>query len=91
MKLQSQINSSQKNEKINPIKISQDSGLNLQNLFINIQNTFMDFKNSIDKLDKENENIFNLKNLIMSKKVYADDIKEKEEEQKILLSNFFFK
>ena len=33
MKLQSQINSSQKNEKINPIKISQDSGLNLQNLF----------------------------------------------------------
>ena len=63
MKLQSQINSSQKNEKINPIEISQDSGLNLQNLFMNIQNTFMDFKNSIDKLDKENENIFNLKNL----------------------------
>ena len=49
--------------KINSINLPQESGLNLQNLFINIQNIFMDFKNSIDKLDKENENIFNLKKL----------------------------
>ena len=65
MKLQAQIsqNLSQKTENINSINLSQESGLNLQNLFINIQNIFMDFKNSIDKLDKENENIFNLKKL----------------------------
>ena len=64
-KLQSQIsqNISQKNENINPINLPQESGLNLQNLFVNIQNMFMDFKNSIDKLDKENENVFNLKKL----------------------------
>ena len=65
MKLQTQIsqNLSQKTENINSINLPQESGLNLQNLFINIQNIFMDFKNSIDKLDKENENIFNLKKL----------------------------
>ena len=65
MKLQAQIsqNLSQKTENINSINLHQESGLNLQNLFINIQNIFMDFKNSIDKLDKENENIFNLKKL----------------------------
>ena len=65
MKLQAQIsqNLSQKTENINSINLPQESGLNLQNLFINIQNIFMDFKNSIDKLDKENENIFNLKKL----------------------------
>ena len=65
MKLQAQMsqNLSQKTENINSINLPQESGLNLQNLFINIQNIFMDFKNSIDKLDKENENIFNLKKL----------------------------
>ena len=65
MKLQAQMsqNLSQKTENINSINLPQESGLNLQNLFINIQNIFMDFKNSLDKLDKENENIFNLKKL----------------------------
>ena len=65
MKLQAQMsqNLSKKTENINSINLPQESGLNLQNLFINIQNIFMDFKNSIDKLDKENENIFNLKKL----------------------------
>ena len=64
-KLQNQINLnlSQKSENINSSNIPSESGLNLQNLFINIQNTFMEFKNSVDKLDKENENLFNLKNL----------------------------
>ena len=65
IKLQNQINLnlSQKSENINSSNIPSESGLNLQNLFINIQNTFMEFKNSVDKLDKENENLFNLKNL----------------------------
>ena len=61
--LQTQINTIKPSEATSSIDTTQNSNLNLQNLFINIQSTFMDFKNSVDKLDKENENIFNLKNL----------------------------
>ena len=67
LKLQSQINTvikpSEASETSSPIDVAQNSNLNLQNLFINIQSTFMDFKNSVDKLDKENESMYNLKNL----------------------------
>ena len=61
--LQTQINTIKPSEATSSIDTTQNSNLNLQNLFINIQSTFMDFKNSVDKLDKENESIFNLKNL----------------------------
>ena len=61
--LQTQINTIKPSETASSIDTTQNSNLNLQNLFINIQSTFMDFKNSVDKLDKENESIFNLKNL----------------------------
>ena len=67
LKLQSKINTiikpSEASEASSPIDVAQNSNLNLQNLFINIQSTFMDFKNSVDKLDKENESMYNLKNL----------------------------
>ena len=67
LKLQSKINTvikpSEASETSSPIDVAQNSNLNLQNLFINIQSTFMDFKNSVDKLDKENESMYNLKNL----------------------------
>ena len=67
LKLQSKINTvikpSEATETSSPIDVAQNSNLNLQNLFINIQSTFMDFKNSVDKLDKENESMYNLKNL----------------------------
>ena len=67
LKLQSKINTvikpSEASETSRPIDVAQNSNLNLQNLFINIQSTFMDFKNSVDKLDKENESMYNLKNL----------------------------
>jgi hypothetical protein len=64
IKLQAQIiNTTKSIDTTSPIDTIQNSNLNLQNLFINIQSTFMDFKNSLDKLDKENETLFNLKNL----------------------------
>ena len=67
LKLQSKINTvikpSEASETSSPIDVAQNSNLNLQNLFINIQSTFMDFKNSVDKIDKENESMYNLKNL----------------------------
>jgi hypothetical protein len=87
MKLQTQIsqNLSQKTENINSINLPQESGLNLQNLFINIQNIFMDFKNSIDKLDKENENIFNLKKL----ENFTKEIETKFGDCTLDIKNFF--
>ena len=93
IKLQSQIdmNLSQKKENINLnsnlITQPQENGLNLQNLFINIQNTFMDFKNSVDKLDKENENIFNLKNL----ENLTKETENKIGDNSLSLKNFFQK
>ena len=45
-----------------------EQNLNLQTFFKNIQNTFMEFKESVDKLDKENENIFKTKHLDNSTK-----------------------
>ena len=43
--------------------IYNEQSINLQTLFKNIQSTFMEFKESIDKLDKENENVFKTKYL----------------------------
>ena len=64
IKLQAQIiNTTKSIDTTSPIDTTQNSNLNLQNLFINIQSRFMDFKNSLDKLDKENETLFSLKNL----------------------------
>ena len=64
IKLQAQIiNTTKSIDTTSPIDTTQNSNLNLQNLFINIQSTFMDFKNSLDKLDKENETLFSLNNL----------------------------
>ena len=42
--------------------------MNLQTLFKTIQNIFMDFKDSVDKLDKEKENVFKTKYLELSTK-----------------------
>ena len=61
-KLQTEINLMKK-ESFEAIEQKHESGIGFQNLLINIQNTFMNFKESVDKLDKENENIFKLKNL----------------------------
>ena len=74
IKLQNEIKR-MKNEKI--IDNKGDAGgsdvvdeqiLSLQTLFKNIQNTFMDFKDSVDKLDKENQNVFKTKYIESSTK-----------------------
>ena len=52
-----------------------EQNANLQTLFKNIQGTFMGFKESVDKLDKENENIFKTKYLENSTKEVEDKLK----------------
>ena len=52
-----------------------EQSANLQTLFKNIQGTFMEFKESVDKLDKENENIFKTKYLENSTKEVEDKLK----------------
>jgi hypothetical protein len=43
--------------------VSDEQTSNLQNLFKNMQTTFMELKIKVDKIDKENENIFKSQNL----------------------------
>lgn len=45
-----------------------NKNVNLQSLFKTIQNIFMEFKDSVDKLDREKENIFKTKYLELSTK-----------------------
>ena len=45
-----------------------NKNMNLQSLFKTIQNIFMEFKESVDKLDREKENIFKTKFLELSTK-----------------------
>ena len=52
-----------------------EQNANLQTLFKNIQSTFMGFKESVDKLDKENENIFKTKYLENSTKEVEDKLR----------------
>jgi len=88
LKLQTQINLTKQNEPLNSISdLPKDSNINLQNLFINIQNTFMDFKNSIDKLDKENENIYSLKNF----ENFTKETESKFSDCSLGLKNYFEK
>jgi len=51
-----------------------EQSANLQTLFKNIQGTFMEFKESVDKLDKENENVFKTKYLENSTKEVEDKL-----------------
>ena len=72
------------------------SGVNLQQLFKGIQNTFLEFKESVDKLDRENENVYKIKYLEMStkeietkSKSWIDEIRLYREDQlKALNENY---
>ena len=55
-------------EKKSKVDILDSKSVNLQTLFKTIQNIFMDFKDSVDKLDKEKENVFKTKYLELSTK-----------------------
>ena len=68
IKLQNQLEQLRKDSHDGTNISDNDENLSLQTLFKNIQNTFMEFKESIDKLDKENENVFKTKHLENSTK-----------------------
>ena len=54
--------------------LQSEDNLSLQKFFKNIQNTFMSFKESVDKLDKENENVFKTKFIENSTKEIEEKI-----------------
>ena len=68
IKLQNELEQLKKQENKGDPVVYDEQNLNLQTLFKSIQNTFMDFKESVDKLDKENENVFKTKHIENSTK-----------------------
>jgi hypothetical protein len=68
IKLQSEIERLKKQDGKGKSDVYNEQSQNLQALFKNIQSTFMEFKDSVDKLDKENENVFKTKYLENSTK-----------------------
>jgi len=55
-------------EKKTKVDVYDSKSVNLQSLFKTIQNIFMEFKDSVDKLDREKENVFKTKYLELSTK-----------------------
>ena len=75
IKLQSEIERLKKQDGKGKSDIYNEQSQNLQTLFKNIQSTFMEFKESVDKLDKENENVFKTKYLENSTKEIEEKLK----------------
>jgi len=75
IKLKSEIERLKKQDGKGKSDIYNEQSLNLQTLFKNIQSTFMEFKESVDKLDKENENVFKTKYLENSTKEIEEKLK----------------
>ena len=76
IKLQGEIERMKKQEgKGGSNALYNEQSANLQTLFKSIQSTFMEFKESVDKLDKENENVFKTKYLENSTKEVEDKLK----------------
>ncbi len=75
IKLQSEIERLKKQDGKGRSDVFNEQSMNLQTLFKNIQSTFMEFKESVDKLDKENENVFKTKYLESSTKEMEEKIK----------------
>ena len=75
IKLKSEIERLKKQDGKGKSDIYNEQSLNLQTLFKNIQSTFMEFKESVDKLDKENENVFKTKDLENSTKEIEEKLK----------------
>ena len=75
IKLQGEIERLKKEGRKGKSDVYNEQSANLQTLFKNIQSTFMEFKESVDKLDKENENIFKTKYLENSTKEIEDKLK----------------
>ena len=75
IKLKSEIERLRKQDGKGKSDIYNEQSQNLQTLFKNIQSTFMEFKESVDKLDKENENVFKTKYLENSTKEIEEKLK----------------
>ena len=75
IKLKGEIERLKKQEGKGKSDIFNEQSLNLQTLFKNIQSTFMEFKESVDKLDKENENVSKTKYLENSTKEMEEKLK----------------
>ena len=75
IKLKSEIERLKKQDGKGKSNIYDEQSINLQTLFKNIQSTFMEFKESVDKLDKENENVFKTKYLENSTKETEEKLK----------------
>ena len=75
IKLQSEIERLKKQDGKGKSDAYNEQNQNLQTLFKNIQGTFMEFKESVDKLDKENENVFKTKYLENSTKEMEEKLK----------------
>ena len=75
IKLKSEIERLKKQYGKGKSDVYNEQSLNLQTLFKNIQSTFMEFKEGVDKLDKENENIFKTKYLENSTKEIEEKLK----------------
>ena len=75
IKLKSEIERLKKQDGKGKSDVYNEQSLNLQTLFKNIQSTFMEFKEGVDKLDKENENIFKTKYLENSTKEIEEKLK----------------
>ena len=75
IKLKSEIERLKKQDGKGKSDIYNEQSQNLQTLFKNIQSTFMEFKESVDKLDKENENVFKTKYLENSTKEIEEKLK----------------
>ena len=75
IKLQGEIERLKKEGGKGKSDVYNEQSANLQTLFKSIQSTFMEFKESVDKLDKENENIFKTKYLENSTKEIEDKLK----------------
>ena len=75
IKLKSEIERLKKQDGKGKSDVYNEQSINLQTLFKNIQSTFMEFKEGVDKLDKENENIFKTKYLENSTKEIEEKLR----------------
>lgn len=83
-------------EKKGKNEVMDSKSINLQSLFKTIQNIFMEFKESVDKLDREKENIFKTKFLELSTKEIEGKTRKwieeitifKEEQLKAICENY---
>lgn len=71
-------------EKKSKVDVYDSKSVNLQSLFKTIQNIFMEFKDSVDKLDREKENVFKTKYLELSTKEIEGKSKNWIEEIRLL-------